>query len=373
VETGQHGGVNILGEVGTVNGDIIGRDKISLGPTAEELAQAEARKLVLDMISNTYRRAFSMNFQTRFTKKDDFERVLKSIQNCRSFIQSNFVRVQALSSQDAPFVHDALEQAEFMEASFERMKGIDGRLDGGGPEELTARFIAMEESRIKFLISVTKLAERYNIKLAPPPNSGGVPLGVEIAINSEFPYPGAEKAEVSSLSLQHYLDVFLVERGHQTAPTIVSHLIGQVRDPVPIVRKAAVRALGDIRWNCRSEAMQNEIQIALGTALHDQDARVRSSAVIGLCKGFGKNDAVVPDLIEALNDIEPDVRRSAIIALGKSAESVPSCLADFADALHDDNPHVRYSAAKALGKMEKNAKFAVKPLIGSMSVTYCPF
>jgi hypothetical protein len=42
-ETGdQSGGVNIGGMVGSVDGDIVGRDKITFGPTAEKFGSSKS-------------------------------------------------------------------------------------------------------------------------------------------------------------------------------------------------------------------------------------------------------------------------------------------------------------------------------------------
>lgn len=54
---GQSSGVNISGAVGSVSGDIVGRDKYQFGPTSEEIEKKAARDRLREILNQFDRRS----------------------------------------------------------------------------------------------------------------------------------------------------------------------------------------------------------------------------------------------------------------------------------------------------------------------------
>jgi hypothetical protein len=54
---GQSGGANIPGTVGSVNGDIVGRDKYQFGPSPEEIEKKAARDRLREILNQFDRRS----------------------------------------------------------------------------------------------------------------------------------------------------------------------------------------------------------------------------------------------------------------------------------------------------------------------------
>eukprot|EP00746_Dinoflagellata_sp_MGD_P000538 gnl/MRDRNA2_/MRDRNA2_100971_c0_seq1.p1 gnl/MRDRNA2_/MRDRNA2_100971_c0~~gnl/MRDRNA2_/MRDRNA2_100971_c0_seq1.p1 ORF type:complete len:211 (+),score=36.95 gnl/MRDRNA2_/MRDRNA2_100971_c0_seq1:97-729(+) len=104
--------------------------------------------------------------------------------------------------------------------------------------------------------------------------------------------------------------------------------------------------------------------IALAEALHDEDWRIRETAV----RGFGPLEhAAVPfckDIAAMMNDESWQVRRAAIRALGElgavAVEHSPAIVL----ALNDVNPHVRVAAAETLHKVRTtlSSNFAARQM-----------
>lgn len=150
---------------------------------AEEGAGTGAQqppKIVQDILSEANRRAFSLNFGTRFAERDDFDAVLKSISDMRIFVQRHMGDVRAQAPEHLEIVQKMLGQLERMETTFKRMEPYargyspeEGppRLDGTGPVELTTAFQAMETVRQDFLATVRELADRVAFAIPPPPVS----------------------------------------------------------------------------------------------------------------------------------------------------------------------------------------------------------
>lgn len=155
-----------------------------------------AKELLVEILGNTYRRAFYLNFTTRFARADDYIRVLHSIHQCHSFLQRRMVRVMVNCPKSiSNIVLDMLTQVECMDSVFRKMEPytrgarsketddyLEGRLDGSGQPELMRAFVEMEKVRIEFLINNNKLAKAASITLPPAPitqNRVGVPFGAD--------------------------------------------------------------------------------------------------------------------------------------------------------------------------------------------------
>jgi hypothetical protein len=153
---------------------------------------ATAKELIIDILGNTYRRAFSFNFTTRFVDFQEYEKVLKSIQGCHAFVQQKMVRVVATCDKETVhLVNMMLQQLELMETVFRKMEPyacdpdglfdqsdksadfLSGRLDGTGQYGLTHAFIEMEEVRMDFLSNTIRLAEKFEITLPEVPSTLG--------------------------------------------------------------------------------------------------------------------------------------------------------------------------------------------------------
>lgn len=105
------------------------------------------------------------------------------------------------------------------------------------------------------------------------------------------------------------------------------------RDAVPAVRRAAVRALGELGGSART----------LAERVADPDARVREVAVIGLASaGTDAHDA----LRRALTSEHAEVRFQAALSY---AEIAPDAATAILPLLDDGDPEVRANAARALG------------------------
>lgn len=155
---------------------------------AEPIADERAKDLIIDILGNTFRRAFSLNFTTRFVRYDEYEQVLSSIQDCHAFLQQRMVRVVVTCDKETIGLIDTmLWQLELMETVFRQMepyardpggsfdeadKSADflaGRLDGTGQPGLMRAFVDMEKVRLDFLLNTTRLAEKFGIALPEVP------------------------------------------------------------------------------------------------------------------------------------------------------------------------------------------------------------
>lgn len=132
----------------------------------------DADDLIIDILGNLYRRAFSLNFQTRFATPEEYSKVLNSIQDCHSFLQKQMVRVAATCSTElTQIVSNILRQVETMESVFRGVEPyLNGFLDGSDPE-LRKVFFEMEKTRVEFIINTKKLAEKAGIPLPEVPAS----------------------------------------------------------------------------------------------------------------------------------------------------------------------------------------------------------
>lgn len=155
---------------------------------ATHITDEKAKELIIDILGNTFRRAFSLNFTTRFVRCDEYEKVLRSIQDCHAFLQQRMVRVVATCDKEtAHSVETMLWQLELMETVFRKMEPyardpgglfdksdysgdfLAGRLDGTGQPGLMRAFVDMEKVRLDFLLNTANLADKFEIPLPDVP------------------------------------------------------------------------------------------------------------------------------------------------------------------------------------------------------------
>lgn len=165
-----------------------------------------SKDLIIEILGNTYRRAFSLNFTTRMVNYQEYEKVLKSIQNCHSLLQQKMVRVVATyDSETVHLVNTMLRQLELMETVFRKMepyaldpqgkfdkadesrKFLAGRVDGTGQPGLMQAFVDMEKVRINFLLNTTKLARKFDLTLPEVPLTEARPVFHGAMTNLEMP------------------------------------------------------------------------------------------------------------------------------------------------------------------------------------------
>jgi hypothetical protein len=150
----------------------------------------QARDFMIDILSQTYRQAFGLNFTTRFVKFPDYKRVRKSIKSCRVFLQKNLVRAAVLFDVDTMVIlQTMLRQLHVMETVFKSMEPyarnpegqfdprdstgdfLLGRVDGTGQPGLEQAFVDVELVRIDFLLNTIRLAQAFAIELPELPNT----------------------------------------------------------------------------------------------------------------------------------------------------------------------------------------------------------
>lgn len=147
----------------------------------DSLTRVKEKEITIYIISQTYRRAFAMNFKTRFVKYKEYNEVLESIKDSHTAIQSKYVEVVSLNNLKlSNIVYNLLKKLDLMENTFKTMEqfiydngeGKDynpRRLDGSGPLELTKAFDDMESIRLQFIEDIRQLAEQEDIVLPDIP------------------------------------------------------------------------------------------------------------------------------------------------------------------------------------------------------------
>ena len=138
-------------------------------------------------------------------------------------------------------------------------------------------------------------------------------------------------------------------RDPETAPA----LIALSKDPRENVRRAAIKALGEIE--------APGVPDLLRAALLDESSLVRQQAVLSL--GKLQDAETARDLLPLLDDPDPRMRFVTLRALGqiRNPEAVPRLLPFLADARKE----LRFAAVEALGDIR--APSAVRPLIQVLS------
>jgi HEAT repeat protein len=130
-----------------------------------------------------------------------------------------------------------------------------------------------------------------------------------------------------------------------------------VGDKEAIVRKAAVRAVGNL------DRKDLETVTLLIGAIDDQEEEVRLNTADALGRLDGVSDGVVPALIKLLQDSKSGVRQQAAIALGRMGANAKLAIPALCLALEDTSEGVCLFAADALGHIGPEAKSAIPALM----------
>lgn len=169
---------NVVGNVESV----YNISEVHGGVNVTTSASPDCRELILQILGNTFRRAFHFNFAFRFVQTDEFNEVTQSIRDCRIFLQSNIVRVSATCPKElSDIVRTMLHQVQLMEEIFRKMQpflNTYARIDHSTPSEMMDVFIEMETIRVEFLINTKLLSEKSNVPLPAHPD-GGVVCGLD--------------------------------------------------------------------------------------------------------------------------------------------------------------------------------------------------
>ena len=143
---------------------------------------------------------------------------------------------------------------------------------------------------------------------------------------------------------------------HIKGDAATSALLPALSDPSPLVRAAAVAALG--------ERADSSVASALAARLSsDKNVFVRKTAAYALGKFSGTERTA--SLIAALRDKEPEVRGAAAVSLGDHADA--AAIGPLTAALADKNAFVRAQAARALGVNGRAATQEVPALIALLA------
>jgi succinate dehydrogenase/fumarate reductase flavoprotein subunit/HEAT repeat protein len=130
-----------------------------------------------------------------------------------------------------------------------------------------------------------------------------------------------------------------VANGLGTLRTGTEVVRGLVADPDPLVRAAALAALGTVGWGDPELA-------AVERALTESAWQVRQGAVRALAGATSQ--VAVPSLSKALTDPHLDVRKAAVLSLTRWAASEDAARDALAGALDDGDADVRAYARRAL-------------------------
>lgn len=167
--------VAIIGVVGTLGGALFTNWNQIVG-RGSSVAQDRAHQLAVEIVSENYRRAFALNFTTRFAQRAEYTAVAKSISESRAAVQSRLVPfTDAGDKSAAASLGRLLVTLNDLEASFANMApliGDDVRLDGTGPPELTRLFRQAEDLRQEYLRELQNFAALTNVPLPSVPASG---------------------------------------------------------------------------------------------------------------------------------------------------------------------------------------------------------
>lgn len=168
--------------------------------------------------------------------------------------------------------------------------------------------------------------------------------------------------------LTHYLEQILDSNGTEKVNAVfaVGHfgpagssewrrIASLLADSSEDVRLAAVTSLGQMT--------DPRVVATLGSALADEDERVRGVAAEGLRMLSGRGSAAVPQLVTALSDPVDYVRLAVAQALGAIGKQAAPAIPELAGRLQKENSGlVLLAIAEALGNMGPDAKAAIPAL-----------
>ena len=133
-----------------------------------------------------------------------------------------------------------------------------------------------------------------------------------------------------------------VANGLGTLRTGADAVRGLIEDPDPLVRAAALAAMGSIGWD---DVDVTTVEGALGASAW----QIRQGAARALA-GAPSPTAAVPPLSRALSDPHLDVRKAAVLSLTRWASSEEAAREALTGALDDGDADVRAYARRALAK-----------------------
>ncbi len=131
------------------------------------------QSLAVEVVQANYRRAFSLNFTTRFATRSEFEAVARSISESRSEVQKRVVKFTAIGdSVAATTLRNMLEKLNTLESRFKAMEPFVGdnvRLDGTASPSLTKLFQEAEAVRLEYLAELRAFAQQTHVPLPSVP------------------------------------------------------------------------------------------------------------------------------------------------------------------------------------------------------------
>jgi hypothetical protein len=182
--------------------------------------------------------------------------------------------------------------------------GVELEVHSGGDDRVTDSF-----DDVRVGESIQRLARGHDVILVFGAASDGAARGRLVAAHVyEASAPAATVPTDPKQRAAHLREVRqLIRQARQKQPGAVNSLIALLSsDPDPTIRRTAASALGSIGGP--------EAVAALTTALNDQEASVRVSALTAL--GRRREESAVPSLAQvAARDSEASVRRAAVWAL----------------------------------------------------------
>lgn len=134
---------------------------------------------------------------------------------------------------------------------------------------------------------------------------------------------------------------------------LIPHILDALDDPEPLVRNAALSALG---YN-RDQKIAHITHIL--ERLHDEDATVRLTAVTMLARSMLKDTRIFEGILRATDDPDPAVRRAALRALSDFNDE--RAIDAYLDHIEDPDLNVREAAMRGLH--EVSPPQALQPLI----------
>jgi hypothetical protein len=132
-----------------------------------------AHALAVGIVSQNYRRAFALNFTTRFARRDEYEAVSKSISESHSAVQKSIIEFTDVGDKAAAAtLRTMLEKLAALDACFEEMRPLIGdevRLDATGPAHLTNLVHEAEELRREYVQELKRFAQQTEVALPSVP------------------------------------------------------------------------------------------------------------------------------------------------------------------------------------------------------------
>jgi HEAT repeat protein len=146
-------------------------------------------------------------------------------------------------------------------------------------------------------------------------------------------------------------------------------LLTRLKDDVPTVREAAVRALASVVTRTSNPSQIKNVNAAVVPLLRDGIARVRMSAASvlgGLRWQRASVPAVIAALLDALADKEESVVVSALNALGLHGADAAGAVPVIQRSLREGSLHLRSSAIIAAARIGASARVVLPEIIAAL-------